>query len=71
MAISSDVVKLIQAEHERAHIRGDVLTIGRQHLETGESDAAAEITELREFCTKNGQVIARLMREIAAEALCL
>lgn len=35
------------------------------------SDAAAEISELREFCTKNGQVIARLMREIAAEALCL
>ena len=38
MAISPDVVKLIQAEHERAHIRGDVLTIGRQPLEDGTTD---------------------------------
>lgn len=28
-------------------------------------DAAAEITELREFCTKNGVLIARLMAEMA------
>lgn len=38
MAISPDVVSLIRAENERRPILGDVLLIGRQPLETGETD---------------------------------
>ena len=38
MAISPDVLALIRAEHERAPVTGDVVTIGRQSMDDGTTD---------------------------------